>query len=360
MTRYMVQGSNIFIGNELDMVIFEELPLGTYSINLSQERGFFLTVAPDFTLPKKLYGKTFSRANRFLDTFESRPATTGVLLEGVKGSGKSLEMKTTAVEAKKRGFSTIIVPAAYYGSAFNKFIQAINEPCIIILDEFEKMYSNDEQEQLLTLLDGTFSTKKMFILTCNDRFKVNSHMHNRPGRLFYNVQYKGLDTEFVQEYCEDNLNDKDKIESVVTVAGLINDFNFDMLQALVEELNRYPAETVKQAVDILNINFSYDDRTQYSVSKVEVEDKVVPNNRVYPDIVAAPLKQEYLNFWFYKGDPDAEGTPEEESIVFEPSDKATFKVRPDLKEIVLINSERKLKVTMTKKVPVSFSYDNLY
>lgn len=252
MTKYMIHGSNVFLGNDLDMKRLDKLPVATYTVMFDPDRGYFLGMSPDFTLPKKLYGNTNDLAGRILNTYQDRSGTTGVLLQGLKGSGKSLAMKKISIDGLALGIPTIIVGSAFCGQSFNKFIQSIEQEAILIFDEFEKVYDKDGQNALLTLFDGIFSTKKLFLLTVNDKYSVNEYMNNRPGRIYYNIQYNGLDAKFIREYCEDKLENKKFIETILLYCGTFTDFNFDMLQALVEELNRY-GEGVKEALELLNI-----------------------------------------------------------------------------------------------------------
>jgi hypothetical protein len=294
-TEYTVQGRNVFIGNKKDRPHpLDYLPVNTYVLNLDPEIGYFLSERDPFKLPPKIYGNTQSRAERFLNTFDSRSGTTGILLSGLKGSGKTMEMTLTCVQGLKLGYSTIVVNFAACGPSFNKFVQAINQPCIFILDEFEKVYDDKEQESLLTLLDGTYTSKKLFMLTCNDRYKVNSHMLNRPGRIFYSVRYGGLDAAFITDYCNDKLKDLTKMDSILRVAAILGDFNFDMLQALVEELNRYPQESVQQALELLNIDMTTASKAYYDIQYFFKGEEVKEERQMEmsPDSVSNPLLQD--------------------------------------------------------------------
>ena len=88
------------------------------------------------------------------------------------------------------------------------------------MDEFEKTYTKEGknyQAKILTLFDGVYSSKKLFLLTCNDKSKMDSHMLNRPGRLYYLLEFHGLDQAFIREYCEDNLIRKGKHKSSVDI-----------------------------------------------------------------------------------------------------------------------------------------------
>jgi hypothetical protein len=150
------------------------------------------------------------------------------------------------------GIPTITISEPWIGEQFNQFIQDIDQPAVVMFDEFEKVYNKRElQEGLLTLLDGVYPTQKLFILTVNDGYAVNDYMRNRPGRIFYSIEYEGLDEAFIKEYCEDCLERKDRIQSVLTYSKMFTRFNFDMLKALVEDMNRYD-ESAADVIKLLN------------------------------------------------------------------------------------------------------------
>lgn len=312
MTHYHVNGSTVTLSKEVNAPKpLNYLPTATYVVSHSPLIGYYLEVAPDFDLPSKLYGDCGEKAERFLTTFADRPGTTGVLLAGAKGSGKSLVMKVTSVEGLKRDIPTLIVSSAYCGEDFNKFIQSIDQPCIMIFDEFEKIYDEEHQQYLLTLFDGTFTTKKLVIVTCNDYHKIDSHMTNRPGRMYYYLKYTGLDQRFIIEYCEDRLNDKSKIQSIVTLSALFYEFNFDMLKAIVEELNRYPNESVREVVSILNINYENRRREAYDISIVMPDGTKLPCDMYGPNSVVNPIQEDKIIVSIYKGKilKDKDGKP---------------------------------------------------
>ena len=230
---------------------------GFYSIAYDMKLGYFLEDAPTLELPAKVYGDPSETADRFLKTFADRAHTTGVLLSGLKGAGKSLLLKVTCINAVAAGIPVITVNAPFCGDAFSDFIQSIDQPCIIVLDEFEKLYDNEitpgGQQSFLTLMDGIKSGKKMYLLTVNEEDALDTNLINRPGRIFYHLTFKGLSPLFIQEYLRDSLSeDNQKHVDEIILMTRQTTFSFDMLSSLVEEMNRY-GEPPAEAVRMLNI-----------------------------------------------------------------------------------------------------------
>jgi hypothetical protein len=258
----------------------------------------YLESIDDFEIPSKMYGNTLRHTDRIINSFWKRPQQTGVLLNGEKGSGKTLLAKNISVELAKEGVPTIVINRDWTGDGFFKLLQDIDQPCVVLFDEFEKVYDHEKQEEILTLLDGVFGSKKLYILTVNDKWRVDSHMRNRPGRIFYLLDFKGLDQVFIREYCEDNLVNKQYIDQICSLTSLFGEFNFDMLKALVEEMNRYD-ETPTEALEMLNAKPEYDEGAKYEIKLVDGGKEI---KSVSPEIWRGnPLAMKGVNIEY---DPD--------------------------------------------------------
>lgn len=333
MTVFLRTGNAYRPADELDLDLHEKLPAANYiiKINPMTEQLYFDTV-DSFSLPPKLYGKTESHAGRILATFADRSASTGVLLSGEKGSGKSLLAKVLTVKGAELGYPTIIVNSPMTGDKFNQLIQDIEQPAIVFFDEFEKVYNNEQQEELLTLLDGTFPSKKLFVLTCNDPWRVDAHMRNRPGRIFYALDFKGLSQEFIREYCDDNLDNKGQIEQVVNVTQLFDQFNFDMLKALVEEMNRYN-ETAYDALEMLNTKPEGENGGKYDV-KLTMQGKDITLRDNTWDGNPMNVRRGNINLYFYC--PEDDDSCEGEAVFYATDLK---RIEPADGRLVYVNNE---------------------
>ena len=309
MSYYMKSGNTFRIATKESMDLHEQLPAGNYVVKMDPFDNFFIEQIEDFDTPSKLYGDTTRNTDRIINSFWNRDKSTGVMLVGEKGSGKTLLSKNICIELAKQSVPTIVINAPWHGDKFNTLIQSIEQPCVVLFDEFEKVYNSEEQEALLTLLDGIYSSKKLFMLTSNDKWRVDQHMRNRPGRIFYMVNFTGLDADFIREYCVDNLKNQKHTETIVNIASVFSAFNFDMLKAMVEEMNRYN-ETPQEAMRILNVKAEFDGGASYKMEILKgdrVADRTSPTTWN-----GAPLssKEICVSFWF-KSKKKSVDTPKE-------------------------------------------------
>jgi hypothetical protein len=274
MSYFIRNGSSFRVSSDEALDIHKKLPVGNYIVKVDEFGNFFLDSVDSFPVVPKLYGDVQKNAKRILNTFVERGHSTGIMLNGEKGSGKTLLAKVLSnTAASELQIPTIIINHPFVGDPFNKFIQDIDQPCIVMFDEFEKVYDDDHQEGALTLLDGVYPSKKLFILTCNDKWRVNQHMRNRPGRIFYMMEFGGLSAEFIREYCDENLDNKTHTDKIVRITNVFDAFNFDMLKALVEEMNRY-SETPMESLKMLNIKPEGSSRSGFKVEMLV--DGIVP------------------------------------------------------------------------------------
>jgi hypothetical protein len=313
MAFFLRDGNTYRVADNANVDIHNVLPVGNYIVKQDMFGNFLLEQIDSFTQSSKIYGATMRNADRILRTFADRAASTGVMLNGEKGSGKTLLAKMISIEAAKQNIPTIVINNPWCGDGFNALMQDIDQPCIVLFDEFEKVYDSEQQEQILTLLDGVFPSKKLFVITCNDKYRVDQHMRNRPGRIFYMLDFKGLEQDFILEYCNDTLNNKSHADSVCKIASLFSQFNFDMLKALIEEMNRYD-ETAQEAMKMLNAKPEFSDSVKYDV-QIVVDNQQIETSNISPSKWRGnPLVGNIEISWYAEKDDEGDRDWEEISI----------------------------------------------
>ena len=355
MSLFIRSGNTFKVTSREAMDLVDVLPAGNYMIKQDMFKNFFLEQIDSFELPRKLYGQTLRHTSRILRTFQDRTVSTGVMLTGGKGSGKTLLAKNISSQAVAQGIPTIVINAAWCGDAFNSFVQGIEQPVIFLFDEFEKVYDKDDQQQILTLLDGVFPSKKLFVLTCNDKWRVDVHMRNRPGRIFYMLDFKGLDEGFIREYCEDNLREKKYIDQICKISTMFDEFNFDMLKALVEDMNRF-GESPQQCLELLNAKPEFAGKSSFKIN-LYVDGQLVGQDDLDDSEWEGNPMQQPMGIGYYVIDPtikEEDGNREFQVQRFDAGDIKSIDSRGD--KFTLIN-ESGARAVLTKVRPKSYSHN---
>lgn len=233
-SRFMVYGE--------DVQTYKILPPGAYKVEFSKMTGFSLSVHNDLLVKEKMYGNSYKKADKVMNTFNHLDRNMGVILSGPKGVGKTMFARRLAELGKEQGLPLILVDAPYPG--IEDFIESIEQECIVLFDEFEKTFRKAKeeeggpQERLLSLFDGIDGGKKLYVITCNKVSGLNEYFLNRPGRFHYHFILSTPTGDEVREYMEDNLDGDARkyIDNIVTLSSM-SAFTYDVLRAIAFELN---------------------------------------------------------------------------------------------------------------------------
>lgn len=235
---------------------YSNLPVRTYEVGFNKMTGFFLVAHNDLTINEtKVYGSSPEKVKKVLRAFAATDRNFGVILSGRKGIGKSLFARQLAIQARDYNLPLIIVSA--YAPGIANFLGSIEQEVIVLFDEFEKTFGDQNdcspQEELLSLFDGIDGGKKLFVITCNEVHKLNSYFINRPGRFHYHFILGNPTPEEITEYMMDKL--KPEYHNVINQLigfSMTVDITYDVLRAIAFELNM--GYSFKETLNDLNIS----------------------------------------------------------------------------------------------------------
>lgn len=250
-----LQDGNIFSqGSSTTVSHPEGLPKGIYEVKLSLT-GFYLSkIAESFTFDYKLYGLNQKFIDYVLKTYENTTGNLGVLLDGIKGTGKTVVAKELCNHLQ---LPVILVQSI--GDSNDKLIKylstSIDFDCIFFFDEYEKEFK--DSSDVLSFMDGTYNSiyRKVFLLTTNE-LKVDPNLLGRPSRIRYKKSFDNLSEETTREILNDILDDKTAIEKVIDLTHSMNIITIDLIKAIATEINIHGVESLPEIKETFNIEFS--------------------------------------------------------------------------------------------------------
>lgn len=206
-----------------------------------------------FTVPDKIYGGKDKQASHFCNTYLTTEGSSGLLLTGQAGSGKTEFANMIGNIAINNNMAVIIINKIKLENGLIAYLDSL-EDCVLIFDEFAKMFPNiKEQETLLTMFSNSSGGKKFFIIIDNDITGISKFIRNRPGRVRYHLKFDKLDLAVFKEYCDDfNVTGK-FYEDLYRLYKKSTVFSFDQLKAIISEHALLPDYSLDKLIGILNV-----------------------------------------------------------------------------------------------------------
>lgn len=231
----------------------DKLAYGIYELKMSLT-GFYLEkISDNFELPSKIYDNEKNLVTRIKKSFNAFNKNFGVLLKGLKGTGKTVTAKQLCNDLKL----PVILVTSHFPN-IGTFINSIQQDIVLFFDEFEKTYelhsySNDDDGEienvndgkkgigsLLTLMDGVFTSeyKRLFLLTTNKEYMPDAMM-SRPSRIRYVKDFTDLSFEGIQEILDDIVKTKELIPQLMLLMRDLEIITVDIVKSIAEEANMY-------------------------------------------------------------------------------------------------------------------------
>jgi hypothetical protein len=233
--------------------LHRELPPDDYKI-VKDMSGLHLKRYHGMKQDTQVYGHRLEQVDRIYKMYNHVDHSIGVILAGDKGIGKTLFSRLLASRAHEQNMPVIIIDVDYEGLA--SYLMDIDQPCLVLFDEFEKVFDSRNQSgqsELLPLFDGLSSAKHINVVTTNEMNSLSAYMINRPGRFHYNIQFDYPTPEEITLYMKDNIPESSysEIENIIDLARKFP-LNYDYLRAISEEITVFGC-SLKEAVKDMNI-----------------------------------------------------------------------------------------------------------
>lgn len=217
------------------------------------------TINGELNTPKKIYTtkKDEIFIKRVLHNFNNDSSnTTGVLLTGEKGCGKTMAAK---ILAERANLPIIVINPRTELDKISDFFKQFDTPVCILFDEVDKEFNTSK---LLTFLDGLQKTsKKLVIMTANNEDSISSYLKNRCSRMRYYRHYTMVEDakEYTELICEDfDIKGEEKTKLVDFIANKIEYPSIDNILSFIKEylFTRELDITLEEVLEFMNINVS--------------------------------------------------------------------------------------------------------
>lgn len=205
-----------------------------------------------FKIPDKVYGKTHKLVTRIWNSYALGGGSTGVMLTGISGTGKTLVGELLSNLAIEKGMPVLLVAGMEYGTTFINLLESLDN-YVIFFDEFSKLAGLYTQDKMLTLFNDLNNRRKLYIITENGTADISPYILNRPGRIRYHIDYNKVPFDILEDYCNDNNITGKFREDLIEVYDSCKSFSFDHLRTLVIEHLRYPEDSLEYLLSILNL-----------------------------------------------------------------------------------------------------------
>lgn len=209
------------------------------------------------SLPSKVYCTQRDERfiNKVINSYNlSESGFTGVMLSGLKGSGKTVMAK---VIANNSSLPIINIDKNIRPYILRNLVEKLGDTSVCFLfDELDKVLEDYDDSVLLQVLDGSDTKgKHMILFTCNDEREISEYLIDRCSRIRYWREFDEMSPSLIMEVLNDKLNDKKEVKSLTDfIKDNFKVCSFDNIASFVKEVNDYPTTTFEELFEDMNLS----------------------------------------------------------------------------------------------------------
>jgi hypothetical protein len=218
-----------------------KLPSGIYSVGMDGHGNLYIEhEKPKFEFPYKVYDLDNKFVERVKKTFENVDKNVGIMLTGLKGTGKTVMAENIC---NKLDLPVLLIQ--FYFEGLPELISSFQQNVVLFFDEYEKLVSKDKDFSILGLMDGVLNNefKKLFLMTSNNLF-INDNLVARPSRIRYIKTFSNLDLPIIIEIIDDLLVNKNHKDVLIDYISSLEIITVDIVKAVIEECNIHDSPPV--------------------------------------------------------------------------------------------------------------------
>lgn len=221
--------------------------------------------ADNFEFTFKVYPAACEKIlNRIVAYWQANPNNLGVLMNGLRGAGKTMAAQLLAnrlIEEENLPVLVVREPVTLQ----NVLDAASRENMMVIFDEFEKTHDAENQQKLLTTIDGMSrsSAKRLFLFTTNTdeenesgrgKKGLDENFKDRPSRIRYRFEFNRVADAIIEGLIDDSLpaDLKHFKSDIVSYLDSRNICTIDIVKAVISEVATF-RESPLEFDGLLNI-----------------------------------------------------------------------------------------------------------
>lgn len=230
---------------------------GVYAFGINNQGWLLEKTSSNFEFNYKIYGHNEKITDRIMKAWKNIDSNLGVILNGIKGTGKTISAQMICNQAIQDKIPVLVVS---HPVPLAQILENVQQDIVIVFDEFEKTHKKPEDQQaLLSTIDGMSRNthRRLFIFTTNEK-NIDANFVDRPSRVRYMWEFKRLSDSVIEELLTDLLKPecqkfRAEISAYINTRLIVS---IDTVKTIINEANIFeePPSAFEEALALSEMN----------------------------------------------------------------------------------------------------------